>query len=1156
MAAASSAHSNSAILTHLSHALLRISRIPPRVIASPPTQPRRASVAILLRVRPTPEDEAWLADNHDPETQQVAPHPSVSASIDPSSSTSQYDLGQSGVHVSQASLPHDGTGPSSLASSTAGLDLAPTLDSFFSQPWVQRGTPEILYIKRAARIGDNWSAHVAFPGGRKEEGDENGLYTAMRETWEEVGIDLAEKEFSCVGQLDDREITTSLGKRLLMVLSPYVFVQTSPFSPLPDLQPTEVASAHWIPLSLLYTPKPKWGTTSVDISSRLAPKSPLVRWVLRALVGKMDFKCILLPNDPVAVAEYDPEDAEGYLADSAAYGGSDKAGSQIALNDDGLHRPELRLWGLTLGMTLDLLSHMTTYESNSSFRSGSATPAGGLSQSRPASPPVLRGSFPSIPPLASAQDPSSLPSASELVSSPLVSANRVLARIRDEFHLNPPPASHALAPSLTSVFPRFSYPDVNFWIWFFGWRYRNVVRGWEKSVGTRMERKFNWSGMALGAFYSAVRRALVVAVLLRALGMHLSRDSIGMATSTSAACDATVTGDGSRPNRRVAPTDTNRIPGAASSIRVLERSTQPPSSTSASGSAPKPAGKTSTRASTAASTSQARSGPATSSAASSSASASGEGLDVRTVARRKAAAIQSMQPFLESSTSTSSIQTTDVELLTKSILSNVERQAIVLRYQELLIDATPSLSDLKKSLLFLSTASWGQILEERNLADRCAYPPCPESAPSTSKLRARFKINLANKTVKDTSTLDLGSPGNTWNDLKGFFCSKSCYARSEWVLRWILSDDEVGVGASSSTGQNQGRGRGTSAGAGGPGASGKWSKLIANPRGYEDLELLEDIERQLGVDLDRPTTETENDDATSADLESMNLAAAMDAQSQRSLTAKTPAAKDLANRMGELRIIERTPDPSASMTNLSSHRDADAADAAHRTNSSTTPATAATVSSASASASSSPLIQKSSKPPPTSSSSRTPYDVDVPNHVGARFIDSASVNHASRVLPKNKKEKEWTDGGGDKGEEEEEDRLEKAQEQLSSIFRFASMAPGSRPLRGTRSGDLQISASTSADPNPNPLSRDRASSETGDHEDADEDDDDDGLDLAFEPSIPVSGTAPAPRSREDQDWQTWDSLPDSEKRQRAETRRLMQLALQVRDHQRGLGLLD
>jgi hypothetical protein len=36
-----------------------------------------------------------------------------------------------------------------------------------------------------------------------------------------VGIDLAEREFVQVGRLDEREITTSLGKRLLMILSPF-----------------------------------------------------------------------------------------------------------------------------------------------------------------------------------------------------------------------------------------------------------------------------------------------------------------------------------------------------------------------------------------------------------------------------------------------------------------------------------------------------------------------------------------------------------------------------------------------------------------------------------------------------------------------------------------------------------------------------------------------------------------------------------------------------------------------------------------------------------------------------------------------------------------------------------------------------------------------
>lgn len=41
------------------------------------------------------------------------------------------------------------------------------------------------------------------------------------ETWEEIGLDLADKEYLSVGRLDDREITTSLGKRLLMILSPF-----------------------------------------------------------------------------------------------------------------------------------------------------------------------------------------------------------------------------------------------------------------------------------------------------------------------------------------------------------------------------------------------------------------------------------------------------------------------------------------------------------------------------------------------------------------------------------------------------------------------------------------------------------------------------------------------------------------------------------------------------------------------------------------------------------------------------------------------------------------------------------------------------------------------------------------------------------------------
>lgn len=53
-----------------------------------------------------------------------------------------------------------------------------------------RTAPSVLLIKRADHAGDPWSGQIAFPGGKMQPGDRTARDTAIRETLEEVGVDL------------------------------------------------------------------------------------------------------------------------------------------------------------------------------------------------------------------------------------------------------------------------------------------------------------------------------------------------------------------------------------------------------------------------------------------------------------------------------------------------------------------------------------------------------------------------------------------------------------------------------------------------------------------------------------------------------------------------------------------------------------------------------------------------------------------------------------------------------------------------------------------------------------------------------------------------------------------------------------------------------
>jgi 8-oxo-dGTP pyrophosphatase MutT (NUDIX family) len=126
------------------------------------------------------------------------------------------------------------------------------------------GALELLLIQRALRPLDPWSGHIGFPGGRREEADDGDLGAALRETREELGIDLCDDvAYRLLGQLDDEAIPASRAGRKGGVLSSFVFLQRPPVADGHDtlgegatappmvLDAAEVAACLWVPVESL-----------------------------------------------------------------------------------------------------------------------------------------------------------------------------------------------------------------------------------------------------------------------------------------------------------------------------------------------------------------------------------------------------------------------------------------------------------------------------------------------------------------------------------------------------------------------------------------------------------------------------------------------------------------------------------------------------------------------------------------------------------------------------------------------------------------------------------------------------------------------------------------------------------------------------------------
>ena len=107
---------------------------------------------------------------------------------------------------------------------------------------------ELLFIKRAARDTDPWSGQIALPGGRHEDTDESLEDTAVRETREEVGLELR-RHGAIIGPLD--EVRPRIPVLPPVIVRPYVATIGA------DAQigsSDEVAEFFWAPLDAILDP--------------------------------------------------------------------------------------------------------------------------------------------------------------------------------------------------------------------------------------------------------------------------------------------------------------------------------------------------------------------------------------------------------------------------------------------------------------------------------------------------------------------------------------------------------------------------------------------------------------------------------------------------------------------------------------------------------------------------------------------------------------------------------------------------------------------------------------------------------------------------------------------------------------------------------------